>query len=318
MSSRISEEDHWDFTPVLHLLDSLAVGFEDFTEDKTISRESQRRDFIYSDRKGYGLEQGTQLGDFKKLWQYLGQPLNVPPPTISPRPKFEVIKDSENTGSYEQAPLKVVKWRDELEGGDLADNDEVENSQYLSGLNKQQRKKARRKQRREALAAGTTNGAAVPIGSENESDKKTKAPRTPDSKGFIYEIIHRDAPTKCNPEGIVSRLRSGKIYKLQDSIDLKKWPVASQEPVTPQPAKPPTQILKPPRESAYAAAAAKKATLIALLFETFIDERQYLKLFFIQNGNTNTDAAKDGIHVFVDASNVRSLLPEPARPQFPF
>lgn len=65
-----------------------------------------------------------------------------------------------------------------------------------------------------------------------------------------------------------------------------------------------TILKSPPRESAYAAAAAKKARLMTMLNETFIAERPYLSnISFIQQVS-NTNITGEGIHVFVDASNV--------------
>lgn len=301
-------EDHWDFTPVLKLLTSLSIGGQELTEEKAISRDALPRDTTDRIIQGNGLDQETQLGDFDRIWQYLGQPLNVPPPQVPPGPNVEIIEVSENTGSVEHPRLKAVKWRDELEGADLADNDEGKDMQDLSGSNKKQKKKAKRKQRREALAAGITNMANLPGGSDNESEKESKAPRTPDSKAVICQILHGNTPKKTSLEGVASRLRSGKVYKFQDSLELEKWQVASPQPSVREAMKILRPLRESPRENAYAVAAAKKTKLIALLFETFIDERQYLtNNSFTHHVNSNTDATEDGIHVFVDASNVRFL-----------
>ncbi|KAK4690721.1 hypothetical protein P7C71_g6136, partial [Lecanoromycetidae sp. Uapishka_2] len=247
-----------------------------------------------------GLEQGTQLGDFNKIWQYLGQPLNAPAPQVPPEPNDRALGVSKQIDGDEQSLLKAVKWRDELEGGDLADNDDGDNLQDLSGLTKQQRKKARRKQRREALTAGLTNGAILQSGSENESEKESGPQRTPDTRSVIYELLHGHPSKDGVSQGIVSRLRSGKVYKVQENLDLERWPVASLKPKNQS-----TQTLKPSQNFAYAAAAAKKAQLIALLFERFVDERQYLShIPVIHDGNSVLDSVVEGIHVFVDASNI--------------
>lgn len=289
------EEDHWDFAPVLSLLDVLSIGGEAFTENQSTSEKILAGDVTYISKHNNGIECATQLGDFEPVWRFLNQPLNVPPPQVPRKPGYDAIELSTYVTKNEQSPLKAVKWRDELEGGDLADNDEGNDLQDLSGLNKQQRKKARRKQRREALSAGLTNGGAPPSGSENESEKDSKPPRTPDTKGIIYELLHGHPPKDTAPQGVISRLRSGKPYKLADSIGVQNLPVASLEP-----AKQAFKVLEPLRDSAYAIAAAKKARLMSLLYKTFIDERAYLS----NPGNGGTTATEDGIHVFIDASNV--------------
>lgn len=302
MNSRAGEENHWGFEPVIDLIRTLSIGGEGYDDDGVISRENRSRSAINPCIEGEESEQERQLGDFDSIWRFLGQPLNVAPPQVPPE-SSTVFQLLGSTGSNEQSPLKAVKWRDELEGGDLADNDEGNDVQDLSGLNKQQRKKARRRQRREALAAGITNGANLPSGSENDSEKESKSLHKLDSKGVIYELLHGHPPKDTAPQSIVSRLRSGKVYKVHELLDLEKRPVAS-----PESAKQPTQILKPPKDNVYVSAAAKTAKLMALLHESFINERIFLNnISYVQNGTSGTNDTGDGIHVFVDASNVRPL-----------
>ena len=300
MSSRFGNENHWDFEPVINLIYSLSIGKEDHVDGKSISNRLQLKEATEATTTDNGVDQGTQLGDFDKIWKYFGQPLNVPPPDIALVNDIEVIRLPIDPSNHEESPPKGVKWRDELEGGDLADNDEGYNPEDLSRLSKQQRKKARRKQRREALAVGVTNGVIVSDGSENELEKESIRPSHLDSESVIYRILHGEEPKAASLDGGVSRLRSGKIYKPQQLSDSGKRPVVAVEPVKIQ-----NLDLKAPKYSAYAAAAAKKAKLVALLHETFIDERQYLNnCSYINSSSKTTEAAEDGIHVFVDASNV--------------
>ncbi|KAL2058492.1 hypothetical protein ABVK25_001220 [Lepraria finkii] len=286
------EDNDWDFTPVIDLIYSLSVNSDDYTRFKPSTPYNHPEEQGTPNTTYNGLGQGTQLGNFDKLWEYLDQPLSVPPPEVPLEPPDESVKILQTFGGNEQSPLKKVKRRDEHEGGDLADNDEIDDSQDLAGLTKTQRKKSGKKRRRQAEVDGVATGKVLLNGSENESEKDIQPPRTPDTKGIIYQIRHGSAP-KIEP----GRLHSGKSFRAGLPIDP---PAAS-----PHPVKEKMTILKsPPRESAYAAAAAKKTRLMTMLNETFIAERPYLSnISFIQQVS-NTNITREGIHVFVDASNI--------------
>ena len=307
MSSR-SGEDDWDLTPAIDLIYSLSSNNEYYSRitpwtSNTNTEEQVAQNAIER------LEHGTQLGNFDKIWQYLGQPLDVPPPTVPTEPSEEFIEILKTTSDSTQLALKGVRWRDELEGGDLADNDDIDDTPDFSGLTKEQRKKARRKLRREAEAARVANSQNVASGSENESDKEIQAPPTrdtkrdtshPSKKDVIYRILHR-TPPKAEP----GRLRSGELFTAGIPIDVGPWPVTF-----PQAGAKTIQILKPPpkERSAYAAAAAKKAKLMVMLNERFQDEQHSLsKISSTQQIENAQIVTAESIHVFIDASNVISI-----------
>jgi hypothetical protein len=294
MSPRLEAND-WDFTPVIDLIYSLSVNGEDQTHIKASTQHARSEVQVTPNATENGLEQATQLGNFDKIWRYLGQPLCVPPPAVPPEPLDGSDKALDILGGNVQSLLRRVKWRDAYEGGNLADNDELGGSEDLSGLNKTQRKKVRRRRRRHAEASELEEGKALPSGSENESEKETQAPRTLDSKGVIYQMLYGSKP-KVETE----RLRLRNFPRAELPIDPASWAV-----VSPYPVKETITIHKsPPKESAYVVAAAKKTRLMKMLNETFIDERPYLSdISFIQQVS-NTIITEEGIHVFVDASNV--------------
>lgn len=280
-------KDDWDLTPVIDLIYSLA------THDNLV----QKKDFCATSisipdvstvahTDEIGNEAATQLGNFDKLWQFLGQPLDSPPP------KIDVSLDGV---TYSQSPPKAVKWRDELEGAGLADNDENEGFHMLSSLTRTQRKKARRKQRLRDQSEALANGTSLPSGSEDESGDDSII-QTQDRKAIIFEMLHGTS----HPGSTVGQLRSGKVFRPEPANDPGPWPIAS-----PCSVKQTIQILKPTRNNRLDVAAEKKAKLIALLNKIFIDEQQYLgNISFTQN-YSSTYATIEGIHVFVDASNVR-------------
>ena len=295
-------EGDWDFGPVFDLIHSLSFGGGEL---KTISSgtDSDPPEQAPYTAATKADEQETQLGDFDKIWQYLGQPLDLPAPTVTNGPLPSLIDVWDGQAASEQRTLKVVRWQDDVECANFADNDENNGDPDLSKLNKQQRKKARRKQRheeREALSAHLSNGKALPSGSEDESGKDAQEPKTPDRSGVIYQILHGTPP----PDG-TGKLRSGKPFRNQDTDGTGALPAAASPS-----AKQVIQILKPVRESTLEDAAAKKKKLMSLLNEKFIDDRQYLSnLSFATNIASSTDDAAEGIHVFIDASNVGDIHP---------
>lgn len=296
MSPRLREDD-WDFTPVIDLIYSLSIREEAYTSIKNTGHFSSalpQQSIVSVNEDGF--EQNAQLGNFEKIWQYLGQPLDLLPPNLSPVPVEGPFAYSRENGVDEQSPLKEVRWRDEVEGAELADNDEKDDPCDRLGLTKNQRRKARRKQRRKERAEILINGRVPLSGSEDESGKDNQATKMPNRQAVIYKILHGTS----TPETSTSRLRSGKIFRSESLGDSEALAVAFN-PSTEQA----IQKLKPPKDNALAIAAAKKANLIAMLTETFIDERPYLSnVSSIQHISTNTKDAEDGIHVFVDASNV--------------
>ena len=298
MSPRPSEED-WDLSPVINLIYSLSNVGETQTQVErwqSPRRPSLERPHIPVISENLS-KQATKLGNFDKIWKHLGQPIDLLPPDVPPAPKGEYIEIFTGNGHDYAAPLKAVKWRDELEGADLADNDEKYETRNLPDLSKKQRKKERRKQRQKDRAEALVNGHRATSGSEDESEKDVQAPHTPDRKAIIDEILYGSPKTGILP-GIK---RYEKASRAEPVKETESWPVAS-----PHSASNPVQILKPQRESAFAIAAAKKARLITMLTERFVDERQYLNnISFIKNVKSSTDNPPEGIHVFVDASNVR-------------
>lgn len=304
MSSRFGEDD-WDLTPAIDLIYSLSSNNEYCSETTPWISNTNPEEQDAIDRP----EHGAQLGNFDKIWQYLGQPLNVPPPTVPTEPSGEFIEILKTTSNSAQLALKGVKWRDELEGGDLADNDDIDDTPDFSGLTKEQRKKARRKLRREAEAARVANRKNVASGSENDSEKEIQAPpkrdtkrdtNHPSTKDVIYQILHRSTP-KTEP----GRLRSGEPFTTGIPVDVGPWPVAF-----PQAGAKAVQILKPPpkEQRAYAAAAAKKARLMVMLNERFQDEQHSLsKISSTQQVDDSQIVTSESIHIFIDASNVISI-----------
>ena len=301
MVSRPGEDD-WDFGPVFNLIHSLSISGGEYAHQKTSFSDtgSNAPEQATNTSADEVHEQETQLGDFDKIWQFLGQPLDLPAPTITTGSLPSLIDVWDGQAASEQRIPKAVRWQDDLEYANLADNDENNGIPDLSKLTKQQRKKVRRKQRheeQEALVAELTNRKTLPSGSEDESEKEVQELKISDRSAVVYQFLHGTPPPKAG----TGRLRSGKPFRNLDTDSAGALPSAA----SPSP-KQTIQILKPVRESPLEVAATKKKKLMSMLNEKFIDDRQYLSnLSFTQIVANSTDAIVEGIHVFVDASNVR-------------
>ena len=291
----IPGDNDWGFGPVFDLIHSLSISDGEHTHQKKVLSDTDPdppEPAAYTATIQAHDQEAAQLGDFDKIWHYLGQPLDLPPPVIATGSSPDFIDVWDGQTASEQPTLKVVRWQDG------ADNDENNGIPDLSNLTKQQRKKARRKQRlqdREALASQPTNEKNLPSSSDDETGKDVQKQKSLDRIGVIYHLLHGIPPTPAT-----GRLRSGKLFREQDPNDAEVLPTAAQPSV-----KKVLQILQPVRESALEVAAAKKKKLISLLHDNFVDDRQYLNdLSFTQNSTSSMDAAAEGLHVFVDASNV--------------
>ena len=265
-------DELWDFTPVISLIHS----FHATSQDASRHHETPEAPAFVDAGSNYPGHQisdkglGSKLGDFDNIWKFLGSPI-------------------ESSNGYITG--KGVRWRDELDGADLADNDENGDNSWLVGLTKKQRKKARRKERRKLLMTAnpdTMNTAAS--SSENESEEGPLKPRTTNRKVIIHEILHRPLPSDDEPKTIVRILKKTKLRTDGPQSDMRS-------------SAPRRQIDS--ESDALAIATTKKKKLISMLNDRFIDERPYLTHLdtpILADGNTSNII--EGIHIFIDASNI--------------
>ena len=107
------------------------------------------------------VDEGVSLGDFGKIWQYLGTPISSPAPkpvhtspTLQQRmpEKADYASDGAAYGTPSKRVAKGgIKWRDEVNLGDLTDyapQDDEEDKK----LTKKQRQKKNKKEREQRLA----------------------------------------------------------------------------------------------------------------------------------------------------------------------
>ncbi|KAL9002908.1 MAG: hypothetical protein Q9188_004199 [Gyalolechia gomerana] len=242
--------------------------------------------------------QKSDLGNFDKIWAFLGQPLELPPPEVPSLPEDYTNADVDEDTEPHLTISKGVRWRDDAEGGDLADVEEAANQSNLSGLTKQQRKKLRRRERKAARDEKGHRSKLSTSSSENESEVEFQTTKySIDRRDIIHQILH--GSVKIPDGGSPSAFRSS-TGRATMPIDPAAWPVA-----TPHLANPSPKYCTTAGPTALVAAAAKKERLVRKLKERFIDDRPFLDSMSMRTfTSTDNTGMKEGIHVFVDASNI--------------
>ncbi|KAI4279018.1 MAG: hypothetical protein LQ337_000625 [Flavoplaca oasis] len=232
----------------------------------------------------------SDLGNFDRVWIFLNQPLNVPPPDVPPPSANDPSDNAYETTEFYSPIGKEVHWRDETDGAGLADNEDAGNSVSLLGLTKTQRKKLRRKQRR---ASERQLSPEIPTTSstETESDAEPRTPnRSPDRRAIIQQLLQGPPKTPQNGTSIRPTL----------PIDIGAWPIAN-----PHPSSALTKLRTTGERAELAAAAAKKERLIRKIKERFLEDRQFLtNAAMVPFSAADNSGTREGIHVFVDASNI--------------
>ena len=245
------------------------------------------------------------LGNFDKIWEFLG----ASPTTLQPVNGFiksEISTTDENGSSESESPtivagtVKAVKWRDHIEGADLADIDELKPNDF-DHLNKSQRKKARRRIRKHAeIEQGKPSKETPRCGnlSDQESEKEIVS-------------VEQSAFKRRN---LINEILNGTPKKVENAIPSLSTPTKTAVTHDPDPRTtaylqtPPSIIRRPvsaPLPNAFAETASKKALLLGKLTTKFEEELQYLSGISLVHPPQDEDAnLTNGIHIFVDASNI--------------
>ncbi|KAG9694788.1 hypothetical protein KCU95_g6378, partial [Aureobasidium melanogenum] len=165
----------WDLSNVFELINTLSPSNAPTTAQ---AKDVPRRPSItkHDSLNGYSslplasplqdfhaVDEGVSLGDFGKIWQYLGTPVNSPAPkpaNASPtlQQRMPEKADYASDGAAYGTPSKRIakggiKWRDEVNLGDLTDYAPLEDEDEKK-LTKKQRQKRNKKEREQRLAAG--------------------------------------------------------------------------------------------------------------------------------------------------------------------
>ena len=355
-------ESIWDFTPVIDLNYSLSFQQEVCsTDDFASSASSDELLTPTSESNSNDLER--ELGDFDRIWEFLGVSSDALPPILSPLTDGTVASVVGTVNALDDpldfAASKSVRWRDELGNARIADEIDEASGKSVTQLRKDCKEtlkatKGNKKKKKKKPKSNCQDDAclASPGSSETDSGFPTAAATpTRTRSSVIYEMVHgvtsrgstpkmktsldnksplkrsettiSDAPTHRYP--LRSRL------KTQDSSEAQKpsfegkstgWKLIIDAP------KPPTTPLSSPEGigsksqsiikaqeipktqiSSAEDIATKRAKLIAKLTDRFLSERHLLARLDIPSITENVQAGPEhGLHVFIDASNVRTAL----------
>ncbi|KAK6438037.1 hypothetical protein LTR95_005761 [Oleoguttula sp. CCFEE 5521] len=212
--STLSKSKPWDFSHVLDLVNTLSSPKEEnkqlhhaVTSEETPNQRQQTRSGLRTSKIGQDVEVKdfakpmAGLGDFAKLWEYMGVPLINASPLEAGRvstPTVAQVTDYTSDGATYVKPTRketrTVTWEDPVSAEDLTGGTTTDRSASpddISQLTKSQRKKQRRRERKEKEAASSpTKGGVV---SESEADVVQR--RTPAKQASMHAT---DAYTRCN------------------------------------------------------------------------------------------------------------------------
>ncbi|KAF4552508.1 Hypothetical protein D9617_10g074900 [Elsinoe fawcettii] len=231
----VSSDKTWDFSAAYSLLKTLSgdnIPYKPLTPTKR-NDESQSAHPLGDDSKADASPNDSTkytnpaagLGDFNRIWQYLG----TPPPTkannatvspqTSPTLRYQLPVKTEYTSDGAAytipASAKKLQWRDEVNDGTLTDVAPAMSDGEPSKLSKKQRKKLNRKKRMEH--AEEVRRAVSDMESEAEMPA---TPRNPAAKASIHNI-----PVQATHKyKLRQRDESGRVLTPQSSPEQQKKP----------------------------------------------------------------------------------------------
>ncbi|KAL8823056.1 MAG: hypothetical protein Q9191_006219 [Dirinaria sp. TL-2023a] len=262
-------DEVWDLTPVIDLIHSLSSKVDKCTTSDTSSCQPSSGPTT-PDQDGSQDKVLSQLGNFDKIWEFLGQPLDLAPPVVRPEahdvplepPPDEIT--TADLGTDSTTP-KGVRWRDEVEGADLADNDENYDSKSVQKPSKAKKKRLRMKKKDEAIKARAVQ-LLPPSSSENDSEQELQKIKPSQSRQSVIRSLLFDHSPDTQGTNAKSADTANSAHR---DIAPVPWPVAKPRYWLR------SSVRKP--ESALAEASARKLKLVTKLQEEFVDDRPYLE-----------------------------------------
>ncbi|OCL08491.1 hypothetical protein AOQ84DRAFT_364067, partial [Glonium stellatum] len=215
------DDTSWDFSPVLDLINNLSYHDENEGQGEVPVSEPKTLNNVIVETKE---EEPGGLGNFSKIWEFLGVPASRPQPDIVSFSNAGVgqIQDKEAYNSdgaiYCLPANKGVKWRDQLEGSSLENipQEEEDNGDSSAPLTRKQKKKQKKKAEKRLAKQQAESERLVKAASDFESegesrwDKKAPAkkasvhypaaPETPTPKSHRYNPRSRNTPSTPTPQ----------------------------------------------------------------------------------------------------------------------
>ena len=298
-------EDAWDFTSVIDLHRSLSYRQE--SRDVNGSLSSPSSEDVITPVLNVEHEGGGELGNFDKIWEFLGQPSDLPPPIVPPLPDDATYELTLGSCDPSQSLLELsigkgVRWRDEVGEVDIADEFEdrvacnaPQPSKARREKLRKQRQTANRKRHGEAYPAYNTSSSELDFEPDNQISTPLQN-RSAIIQQLINEMTTKQSTESTNegkPPTIISTSKS-----VLGSHDLFEAVAAKH--------RYPTRSTLISSETSIRNITSKRNRLISRLINRFVNDRQYInKLSSISFTETTHNSTDSGLHVFVDASNVR-------------
>ena len=300
----------WDFTPVIDLNYSLSSNQEAHVANFTSSSPSSEDLLTPVSELGI-CDGGAELGNFDKIWEFLGQPRDRPPPIIPPLlndtpDELTASVDGKGETVHELPTYKGVRWRDEDGQTRLAD--EVENLVNYNAppLSEARKKKLRAKKKAASLKArDDARSSLLTSSSEDEISLDTKDATSIQNRGsIIQKFIDGYTMQGKRTELSANSATTPTLNFARKRVETHRYPLGSTF-VSPEAS---SQSTFRPLEVRSEDIVSKKTRLITLLHDRFVGERPYLGNLglpaFARAGNVSPDI---GLHVFIDASNVNDI-----------
>ena len=252
-----TEAKPWDLSHVLDLVNSLSskdVTASDYEHERLALRSPlyempkslEQYDSIAA--QDFGITP-SKLGDFGRIWQYLGSPLDSPVPEVPPLTSEPAVTgtlpvklDYTSDGAAYVRPAKSgkgVSWQAEGSAEEPVTDTATDRSvspelPKTPTLTKAQRKKQRRKERRAQEAAEAVKNATVSESEAGSTKKKTPARKAsshlvPASDAYTrYDLRERDASGNAVTASAAPTVPTSSAPALEPSIELATSRVAKK------------------------------------------------------------------------------------------
>lgn len=313
--SEVEPRTAWDFSPVHKFIRQISSdGYVEDIHTHGCYRKNVREQSKSNIGNVAPLQVKSSLGNFHNIWDFLGKP-EYTSPSVSLDARDAAIPSVENGDDEAQKDSKAVRWRDEVDGTDLADDDDdddddsnheadgareeeddgEEASSGRAAPTKRQRQKGSRKKRRQLPVVAGEKSRQTQVSSGNESTDDARGSKSQRRRDVINRVLYRSTSPQKGARNALEILKSPK-----KEVDENKWPVAR-----PYLFHGFTRAISEPPQLSYTAVASRKAKLIAMLSERFPAERPYLSKIGLQSQQGEKSLEEEGIHIFIDISNVR-------------
>ena len=248
----------------------------------------------------------SKLGNFDDIWIYLGQPLDVPPPSIVLEPELQQIQSTNGANNPDNTNKKLLRWQDEVGGADLENVDELDPTAVVAGLAKRHRKRERRRKRQDLDAAKSDIATKASSASENDTDVELSSVKRSAARSAVIHSVLGLAKPAGTPKAPVTTIQDTSTSQLHGCsvtvVQSQSWPIS--KPYVPR-VHLPTQTHLSPDQDNLALAAQRKSKLLTLLHSHFVEDREYLKFAGLSRKVPHEQIGDPiGIHIFVDASNI--------------